>query len=56
MNSTPSRCDWCGMTDANHTEDQHPLPRDHADYDAFWDAPDDELVAIAVNAFDNGLR
>lgn len=46
-------CDWCRRPGATHTEDQHPLPKDHPDYDAFFDASDDELTAMAVEAIEN---
>jgi hypothetical protein len=47
---TATPCDWCRRPGATHTEDQHPLPRDHADYDAFYDATDAELTAMTVEA------
>lgn len=40
----PTGCTWCRKP--GHAEADHPLPRDHADYDAFYDAGDDELGAI----------
>lgn len=46
-------CDWCRRPGATHTADEHPLPRDHADYDAFYDASDDELTAMTVEALEN---
>lgn len=44
----PTGCTWCRKP--GHAEADHPLPRDHADYDAFYDAGDDELGAIVHNA------
>lgn len=50
---SPAPCDWCGRSGATHTADEHPLPRDHADYDAFFDATDDELAGMAAEAIRN---
>lgn len=47
------RCDWCRKPDAAHDAAEHPLPRDHADYDAFFDASDDELAAMTAEALRN---
>lgn len=40
----PARCGWCGRP--GHTEDDHPLPKDHPQYDAFYDASDRELSSM----------
>lgn len=45
-----SGCDLCRKPGATHVEDDHPLPRGHVDYDAFFDATDDELVGFAAKA------
>lgn len=45
-----SRCDWCRKPNATHTEEEHPLPRDHRDYDAFYDATDNDLAVMVANA------
>lgn len=37
-------CSWCRRP--GHTADAHPLPKDHPDYDAFFDASDDDLAAM----------
>lgn len=50
MTDQTSTCDWCRKPGATHTEDQHPLPVDHPDYDAFYDASDEELAALAACA------
>ncbi len=50
MTDTQARCDWCRKPGATHTEEQHPLPRDHADYDAFFDASDGELAGMVAEA------
>lgn len=47
------RCDWCRKPNATHTGSEHPLPKDHPDYDAFFDATDDELAGMAVEAIRN---
>lgn len=43
MTNETTRCTWCGR--AGHVEADHPLPKTHPDYDAFYDASDDELAA-----------
>lgn len=45
-----STCDWCGKP--GHDEADHPLPKDHPDYDAFNDADDDELRDVINDALD----
>ncbi|MEV1331151.1 hypothetical protein AB0J20_16415 [Micromonospora costi] len=47
------RCDWCRKPDATHDADEHPLPKTHADYNAFFDATDDELAGMTVEALNN---
>lgn len=41
----PSTCTWCRRGN-RHVEADHPLPADHPDYDAFYDATDDQLGAM----------
>ncbi|WP_435233339.1 hypothetical protein [Micromonospora aurantiaca (nom. illeg.)] len=53
VNPVVSPCDWCRKPYATHGPDEHPLPRDHADYDAFFDASDDELAGMAAEALRN---
>ncbi|MFG1776631.1 hypothetical protein ACGFIG_09400 [Micromonospora sp. NPDC049048] len=48
-----SPCDWCRKPGATHGPDEHPLPKTHLDYDAFFDASDDELAAMTVCALDH---
>lgn len=36
------RCAWCHRF--GHAAEQHPLPKGHPQYDAFYDATDDELA------------
>ena len=45
-----SQCDHCGARSNSHTAADHPLPKDHPDYDAFFDASDDELSEMASAA------
>ncbi len=52
--STPQMpCDWCGRPGATHLESDHPLPKNHPDYDAFFDASDDELAPMIREALEN---
>lgn len=39
----------CGVCDvaSRHTATEHPLPPDHPDYNAFFDATDAELTEMA---------
>ena len=46
-------CDWCRRPGVTHTADEHPLPKAHPDYDAFFDATDDELAGMAAEALRN---
>lgn len=46
-------CDWCRKPGATHTADEHPLPQGHPDYDAFYDASDEELAAVFVDVLRN---
>lgn len=39
-------CARCGVI-GSHVASDHPLPNDHADYDAFYDATDEDLAAMA---------
>lgn len=41
VNGEWSTCGWCRRS--GHLEAEHPLPKDHPQYDAFYDATDDEL-------------
>lgn len=43
-----NRCIWCHRL--GHTAEAHPLPKDHPQYDAFYDATDDELADMVSNA------
>lgn len=45
-----SPCDWCRKPYATHGADEHPLPKDHPDYDAFYDATDAELTSVLFDA------
>lgn len=47
-----SRCIWCHRL--GHAAEAHPLPRDHPQYDAFYDASDDELAHMASAAIAPG--
>ncbi|MFI1194062.1 hypothetical protein ACH4T9_12505 [Micromonospora sp. NPDC020750] len=51
--TTTTRCDWCRKPNATHTETEHPLRRDHPDYDAFYDATDSDLAAMTADALRN---
>jgi hypothetical protein len=42
------RCGWCKQP--GHAEVDHPLPKDHPQYDAFNDASDDELAGMVNSA------
>lgn len=42
------RCSWCRQL--GHAADEHPLPKDHPQYDAFNDASDDELADMLTGA------
>lgn len=45
-------CDVCAR--APHADGaEHPLPTDHLDYDAFYDARDEDLAAMASEAIQN---
>ncbi len=44
----PENCNLCRHL--GHSEADHPLPKDHPQYDAFYDASDDELSGILVTA------
>jgi hypothetical protein len=46
--SDAARCGWCRQP--GHAEGDHPLPKDHPQYDAFYDANDDELSQIVQAA------
>lgn len=50
--TTDDRCIWCHRL--GHTAEAHPLPKDHPQYDAFYDATDDELAVIVSNAIAPG--
>lgn len=52
MTSDPDRCAWCHRL--GHAAAAHPLPTDHPQYDAFYDASDDELAVIVSNAIAPG--
>ena len=48
----PVRCAWCHRL--GHAAEQHPLPKGHPQYDAFYDATDNELIGIVINALGPG--
>lgn len=43
-----SLCPWCHQP--GHADTDHPLPKDHPQYDAFYDAPDDDLAEMVSEA------
>ena len=47
-----ARCAWCHRL--GHAADAHPLPKDHPQYDAFYDATDDELAVMVRDAIAPG--
>lgn len=49
-------CEWCRRIGATHLESDHPLPKGHPDYDAFYDASDDELAYMISEADVPGRR
>lgn len=50
--TSEERCIWCHRL--GHAADVHPLPKDHPQYDAFYDATDDELAVMVSNAIAPG--
>jgi hypothetical protein len=46
------RCIWCHRL--GHAAEAHPLPKDHPQYDAFYDATDDELAVMVSDAIAPG--
>jgi len=48
------RCVWCHRL--GHTAEAHPLPEGHPQYDAFYDATDEELAEIFSTAQRPGVR
>lgn len=42
----PNACGVCDVA-GRHTAADHPLAKDHPDYDAFFDATDAELAELA---------
>lgn len=48
MPNSHDRCVRC--RELGHTADEHPLPKDHPQYDAFNDATDDELASMVSTA------
>ena len=46
------RCTWCHRI--GHPAEAHPLPKGHPQYDAFYDATDDELAEVVQNAIAPG--
>lgn len=50
--TTDDRCAWCHRF--GHTAEEHPLPKDHPQYDAFYDATDDELAVMVSDAIAPG--
>lgn len=50
--TTETRCAWCHRP--GHTAEAHPFPKGHRQYDAFYDAPDDELAVMVSNAIAPG--
>jgi hypothetical protein len=47
-----NRCVWCHRF--GHDAEQHPLPNDHPQYDAFYDASDEELAQMVSEALKPG--
>jgi cytochrome c553 len=54
MSTEETRCVWCHKR--GHTAEEHPLPKDHPQYDAFHDATDDELSGIVSTAVRPGTE
>jgi hypothetical protein len=50
--TVPQNCNLCRHL--GHAESDHPLPKDHPQYDAFYDAGDDELASILATAIRPG--